>query len=84
MTLKLDAEMLFVAPKSSTTPTALTSDVVFSIEISSLPVGGMMTRIAWGSTTRRSVWPRVMPSELAASVWPSSTAINPERAISDM
>ena len=30
--------------------------------IVSLPVGGTMTRIAWGSTTRRIVLPRRMPS----------------------
>ena len=32
--------------------TAATSDVVLSIEMTSLPVGGMITRIACGSTTR--------------------------------
>ena len=32
-----------------------TSEVVFSIEIVSLPVGGMITRIAWGRTMRRIV-----------------------------
>ena len=33
-----------------------TSDVVLSIEMVSLPVGGMMIRMAWGSTMRRRVW----------------------------
>ena len=51
----------------------MTSDVVFSIEIVSLPVGGMITRIACGRTMRRIVSPRPMPSAAAASVWPSST-----------
>ena len=40
------------------------SDVVLSIEIVSLPVGGMITRIAWGSTMRRIVCRRVMPERL--------------------
>ena len=38
-----------------------TSDVVLSIEIVSLPVGGTITRIACGSTIRRSVCIRDMP-----------------------
>ena len=36
--------------------TATTSEVVLSMEISSLPVGGMITRIACGSTIRRMIW----------------------------
>ena len=31
------------------------SEVFLSIEIVSFPVGGMITRIAWGSTISRSV-----------------------------
>ena len=50
-----------------------TSEVVLSMEIVSLPVGGMITRIACGSTIRRSVWPRVMPSALGGLALPSST-----------
>ena len=56
----------------------------FSIEIVSLPVGGMITRIACGSTIRRSVCSRDMPSDWAASVWPSSTEMIPARTISAM
>ena len=33
-----------------------------TIAIVSLPVGGTMTRIACGSTIRRSTWPRDRPS----------------------
>ena len=62
----------------------LTSEVVLSIEMVSLPVGGMMTRIACGSTIRRMVCSRVMPSEWAASDWPSSTEMMPARTISAM
>ena len=40
---------------SSVRAITLTSDVVFNIEIVSLPVGGMITRIACGSTIRRNV-----------------------------
>jgi len=39
---------------SETVTTALTM-WFFSIEIVSLPVGGMITRMAWGMTIRRSV-----------------------------
>ena len=46
----------------------LISEVFLSIEIVSLPVGGMITRIACGSTIRRSVCRRLMPSDWAASV----------------
>ena len=49
-----------------------TSDVSFTIAIVSLPVGGTITRMACGSTIRRSVWPRLRPSAAAASVWPGS------------
>src|SRR5664279_2447072 len=84
ITWKFAAEMNPVTPSTSATPMYLAIDVVLSIEMTSLPVGGRITRIAWGNTTKRSVWPRVMPSDVAASVWPSSTAISPERAISDM
>src|SRR5882757_996575 len=61
-----------------------TSEVVLSIEIVSLPVGGMITRMACGSTIRRSAWVRDMPSALAASVWPCSTDLMPPRTISAM
>ena len=64
--------------------TATTSDVVFSMEISSLPVGGMITRIACGSTMRRVDSPQDMPSARAASSCPSSTLEIPARTISAM
>ena len=54
------------------------------MEIVSLPVGGMITRIAWGSTIRRSVCARDMPSAPAASVCPCSTDCRPPRTISAM
>ena len=41
--------------------------------MTSLPVGGTITRIACGITIRRSVLPWLMPSACEASVWPSST-----------
>ncbi len=56
----------------------------FSIEIVSLPVGGRITRIACGSTTWRIVCRRPMPSDDAASDWPSSTEMIPARTISAM
>ena len=54
------------------------------MEISSLPVGGMITRIACGSTMRRMVAVRVMPNDDAASCCPSSTDRMPARTISAM
>ena len=52
--------------------------------IASLPVGGTITRIACGNTTRRRVRARDIPSAAAASVWPRSTDWMPARTISDM
>src|SRR5581483_1215610 len=60
------------------------SEVVFSIEMNSLPVGGTMTRMAWGSTMRRIVSNGVMPRAWAASTWPGSTERIPARTISAM
>ena len=54
------------------------------MEIVSLPVGGMITRMACGSTIRRIVIRRVMPIDWAASVCPSSTERMPARTISAM
>src|SRR4051794_7221954 len=69
---------------SLVTGTAISSDVSLSIAMVSLPVGGMITRIAWGSTIRRMVVPRLMPRALAASAWPGSTDWMPARTISAM
>ena len=62
----------------------ITSEVVLSMEMVSLPVGGMMIRMAWGSTMRRRVVALLMPRDCAASVWPSSTEMMPARTISAM
>src|SRR6266581_556753 len=61
----LKFELAIWSPRvnSSGTDATKASDVVFSIEIVSLPVGGMMTRIACGSTT-----PSVIPITMAATV----------------
>ena len=64
--------------------TAVTSDVVFSMLMTSLPVGGMITRIACGSTVRRIVIPHDMPSAVDASDCPSGTELIPARMISAM
>src|ERR1700687_4972335 len=61
---------------------AVTSDVVFSMLMTSLPVGGMITRIACGSTVRRIVIDQDMPSAVDASDWPSGTELMPARMIS--
>lgn len=64
--------------------TAETSDEVFSMLMNSLPVGGTITRMAWGRTMRPMVFVWDMPSACAASVWPSSTDWMPARTISAM
>lgn len=69
---------------SLVTGTKATSAVSLSIAIVSLPVGGMMTRIACGSTMRRNVSSRLIPSACAASVWPGSMDWMPARTISAM
>src|SRR6476659_9817839 len=84
MIWKLRPEMIWDWPNSSLNPTAKASEVVLSIEIVSLPVGGTMTRMAWGNTMRRIDWSRVMPSAEAASTCPSPTDRMPARAISAM
>ncbi len=73
MTLKV-REMTACIWKNSSNATGVyaTSDVSLTIAIVSLPVGGTITRIACGSTIRRSVAPRLSPSAAAASVWPGS------------
>ena len=54
------------------------------MEIVSLPVGGMITRIACGSTIRRMVSSARHARLFAASIWPSSTEMIPARTISAM
>jgi hypothetical protein len=76
--------MSWTAYNNSVTVITLASDEVLSIEIVSLPVGGMITRIAWGRTIRRIVRPLPMPSAWAASAWPCSTDRMPALTISAM
>src|SRR5690606_13726681 len=83
--LKVRAPIAWVWNHSSlVTGTYATSAVSFSMAMVSLPVGGMMGRIAWGMTIRHRVWPRVSPSAAAASVCPRSTDRMPARTISAM
>ena len=56
-----------------------TREVVLSIEMVSLPIGGMITRIACGRTIRRMVRAGDMPRDSAASVCPLSTEMMPAR-----
>ncbi len=56
--------------RSRVNGTAVTSDVVFSMLITSLPVGGMITRMACGSTVRRIARPHDMPSAVEAPTAP--------------
>ena len=66
------------------TPRNETSAVSFIIAMNSLPVGGMITRNACGSTTLRIFCPYVMPSASAASPCPPATDWMPARKISVM
>ncbi len=84
MTSKLLDEMLLAAWISSVTPITDAIEVPLSMLMKSLPVGGMITRIACGSTIRRSVMAGVMPIDFAASVCPRSTLFRPARTISAM
>ena len=70
--------------RSSVKGIAVTSDVVLSMLMTSLPVGGMITRIACGKTVRRIAIPHDMPSAVDASNWPSGTELIPARMISAM
>ncbi len=48
----------------------------------SLPIVGMITRMACGRTIRRMMSVGDMPSDEAASVWPASTEMMPARTSS--
>ena len=67
---------------SSVKGIADTREVVLSIEIVSLPIGGTMTRIAWGRMILRKIVARGMPRAVAASHWPFETLSRPARMIS--
>ena len=84
MTLALAFAICSDRVNSSVTAAMNASEVVLSMEIVSLPVGGMITRIAWGSTMRRISSSRRIPSACAASVWPWSTEMITARTISAM
>ena len=84
MTSKVALAICWDRVKSSGTDATNASDEVLSIEMVSLPVGGMITRIAWGNTMRRITSSRVIPRAWAASVCPCSTEIRPARTISAM
>jgi len=62
----------------------LARDEVLSMEMVSLPVGGMITRIACGRMIRRIVRVLLIPSACAASAWPCSTDKMPGRTTSAM
>ena len=75
---KMTAAMSRCRPnRSSVNGTATASDVVLSWPMNSLPVGGMITRIACGSTVLRIVSNHDIPSAVEASVCPSGTELMP-------
>ncbi|MNT84853.1 hypothetical protein D3C72_2249350 [compost metagenome] len=56
--------------------------VILTMLMASLPTGGMMKRMAWGTMMRRSACRRGMPIDLAASYWPGPTESRPARTTS--
>ena len=50
--------------------------------ISTEPSGAMAPRKAWGMITSRMDWPKVRPMARAASAWPRSTVLTPDRRAS--
>ena len=59
-----------------------TSEVVLSIEMVSLPIGGTMTRIACGRMILRKIVALGIPKAVAASHCPFETLSRPARIIS--
>src|ERR1051326_1210159 len=72
------------AVRSSCSEMIDASDVSFSSVMNSLPIGGIAIRIACGTTMRRRMRRRDMPSARPASSCPGSTDKSPARMISDM
>ncbi len=68
-------------PTSATSLRAITlaSVVSFISAVNSFSIGAITLRTAWGTITLRIAWPWFMPSDLAASIWPSGTASMPAR-----
>ena len=66
--------MIWAWRNSSVTSTTATSEVSLTSEMSVLLSEGTAIRAAWGSTTRRSVVTRPMPTVAAASHCPRGTA----------
>ena len=60
----------------------LASDVSLTMPMVSLPMGGTITRIAWGRTMVSMARSLVIPIDCAASIWPRSTERMPLRTTS--
>ena len=72
----------FISSAASATPIA-EAIVVFLVNAISTEPSGMSTdRKACGNRIIRRFWPKVKPSERAASAWPSGTVFTPERTVS--
>jgi hypothetical protein len=75
--LKVSDWMSLPTSATSFSAIALASVVSFISAMKSFRSGGMTFRIACGTTTKRIACPWLMPSDLAASVWPCGTASIP-------
>ena len=64
--------------------TALNTLVSFKRKITLATRGGTLMDTAWGRTTSRRAWVRVMPRLRALSIWMGATASRPLRKASAM
>ena len=83
VTLAVSFSMIvFIRPEASATP-MIDATVVFLVRaMSTEPSGAMAPRNACGRITSRIDWANVRPMERAASAWPRSTVLTPDRSAS--
>ena len=67
---------------SSLTPTAAASEELSATPMNTLTSGWTIARKACGKITNRRDWVNVSPMALAASAWPTDTALMPPRMAS--
>ena len=72
----------FISSAASATPMAEAIVVFFTRAISTEPSGLITARKACGSRISRRFWPKLRPSERAASAWPNGTVLTPDRNVS--
>src|SRR5699024_9437111 len=78
----LASETVRAVETSSVVAKPAAIEVFLIIAISTLMIGGITVRIAWGRTIRPRDWPPVKPTARAASACPTPTELIPERTAS--